>query len=73
MIDGTPDHTVPNVMATVTGQPYLVDVVKMDACNHSTFSKSIIQSVTVAGISFVDVIAIVSDGAAYCKKLILMY
>ena len=52
----TPDHTVPNVMATVTGQPYLVDVVKMDACNHSTFSKSIIQSVTVAGISFVDML-----------------
>ena len=62
------DHSILNVIATVRGQPYLIDVVKMDACNHSTFSKAIIQSVTGAGISFDDVIAIVSDSAAYWKK-----
>ena len=59
------DHSILNVVATVRGQPYLINVVKMEACNNSTFSQAIIQSVTVAGIAF---IAIVSDSAAYCKK-----
>ena len=62
------DHSILNVVATVRGQPYLINVVKMEACNNSTFSQAIIQSVTGAGIAFDQLIAIVSDSAAYCKK-----
>ena len=40
----------------------------MDACNHSTFSQVIIQSVSDVGIGFDHVRSIVSDSAAYCKK-----
>ena len=49
------DHSILNVIATVRGQPYLIDVVKMDACNHSTFSKAIVQSVSNVKIIFDDV------------------
>ena len=66
--DETTDIRDHNVVATLRGQPYLIDVVKMGACNHSTFSQAIIQSVTGAGIAFDQVIAIVSDSPAYCKK-----
>ena len=59
------DHSILNVVATVRGQPYLINVVKMEACINSTFSQAIIQSVTSAGIAFDQVIAIIS---AYCKK-----
>ena len=62
------DHSILNVIATVDGRPYLVGVVKMGACNHSTFSQAIIKSVTDVGIAFDNVMAIVSDSAAYCKK-----
>ena len=62
------DHSILNVIATVRGRPYLIDVVKMHACNHSTFSQAIIQAATGAGIAFEQVIVIVSDSAAYCKK-----
>ena len=51
-------------------KPYLINVVKMDACNHSTLSQAIIQSVSEAQIAFENVAAIVSDSATYmyCKK-----
>ena len=62
------DHSILNVIATIRGKPYLIDVVKSDACNHYTFSQAIIQSVTGAGIAFDQVIAVISDSAAYCKK-----
>ena len=32
------DHSILNVVATVSGQPYLINVVKMEACNSSTCS-----------------------------------
>lgn len=48
--------------------PYIINVVKMEACNNSIFSQAIIQSVTGAGITFDQVTAIVSDSAAYNKK-----
>ena len=67
------DHSIVNVIATaVRGRPYLIDIVKMHACNHSTFSQAIIQAAIGAGIPFEQVIAIVSDSAAYCKKAYLM-
>ena len=62
------DHSILNVIATLKGRPYLVGVVKMDGCNHSTFSQAIIKSVTDVAIEFDNVMAIVSDSAAYCKK-----
>ena len=62
------DHRILNVIACVQGKPYLINVVKMDACNHSTFSQAIIKSVSEARIAFENVAAIVSDRAAYCKK-----
>lgn len=40
----------------------------MDACNHSTFSQAIIKSVSELGIAFDQVVSVVSDSAAYCKK-----
>ena len=57
-----------NVLATLRGKPYLIGVVKMEACNHSTFSQAIISSVSEVGITFHNVISVVSDSAAYCKK-----
>ena len=62
------DHSILNVLATVQGKPYLIGVVKMEACNHSTFSQAVIRSVTDIGIQFNQVTAVVSDSAAYCKK-----
>ena len=62
------DHSILNVIASVKGKPYLIGVVKMEACNHSTFSQTIISSASEAGIAFQNVTAVVSDSAAYCKK-----
>ena len=62
------DHRILNAIACVQGKPYLINVVKMDACNHSTFSQAIIQSVSEAQIAIENVAAIASDSAAYCKK-----
>ena len=62
------DHSILNVIASVRGKPFLIGVVKMDTCNHSTFSQAIIKSVSEVGIAFDHVICIVSDSAAYCKK-----
>ena len=62
------DHSILNVIASVRGQPFLIGLVKMASCNHSTFSQGIIRSVTDVGISFEHVMSIVTDSAAYCKK-----
>ena len=62
------DHSILNVIANVRGKPYLIEVVQMEACNHSTFSQAIIWSVTDIGITFEQITAVVSDSAAYCKK-----
>ena len=62
------DHSILNVIATIRGQPYLIGVTKMEACNHSTFSQAIIKVVSNAGINYNNVVAVVTDGAAYCTK-----
>lgn len=62
------DHSILNVIAGVRGKYYLIDVIKLDACNHSTLSRAVIQAVTSVEIDFTDVIAFVSDSAAFCKK-----
>ena len=62
------DHSILNVITTLRGQPYLISVVKMDACNHSTISQAIIQSITDVGIAFHEFIAAVADSAATARK-----
>ena len=62
------DQSILNVVAGVRNKSYLIGVEKMEACNHATVSQAIIRSVTEVGIRFENVIAIVSDSAAYCKK-----
>ena len=65
---GVCDHSILNVIATVKGKPYLIGVVEMEACNHSTYSQAIISCASEAGISFQNITSIVSDSASYCKK-----
>ena len=62
------DHSILNVIATVKGRPYLIGVVEMEACNHSTYSQAIISYASEAGISFQNVASIISDSTSYCKK-----
>ena len=62
------DHSVLNVIAGFRGKSYLIDVVIMEKCNHSTLSQTIIRSVSDIGIHYDDVTAIVTDSAAYCKR-----
>ena len=50
------DHSILNVIARVRGKSYLIGVVKMDACNHSTFSQAIIKTVSEVGINFNQVV-----------------
>ena len=51
------DHSILNVIARVRGKSYLIGVVKMDACNHSTFSQAIIKTVSEVGINFNQVVS----------------
>ena len=62
------DYSLLNVIPTIRGRPYLLSRVKMDACNHTTFSQAIIQSVTEVGIAFDEVIAVVVVSAATAGK-----
>ena len=45
------DHSILNVIASVRGRPFLIGLVKMASCNHSTFCQGIIRSGTDVGIS----------------------
>lgn len=62
------DHSILHVVVGIHGSYYLIDVIKMDACNHGTLSRAVIQAVSGVDIKFTDVTAFVSDSAAYCKK-----
>ena len=62
------DHSILNVIASIRGKPYLIGVIKIEACNRKTFSQAIFRSVTDIVIEFSQVISVVSDSAAYCKK-----
>ena len=55
-----------NVIATVRVQPDFIDVVKMDACNHST--QAHIQFITITGLAFEQVFDTVTNSDAYWKK-----
>ncbi|KAK6189098.1 hypothetical protein SNE40_005140 [Patella caerulea] len=62
------DHSILNIMFSVYGEVYLVDCVTMGACNHSTVSQAVVKTVTDYGIEYNNVMAVVTDSAAYCKK-----
>ena len=62
------DHSILHTIASIRDRPFVIGVVKMASCNHSTFSQGIIRSVTDVGISFENAMSIVTDSAAYCKK-----
>ena len=52
------DRSILNIVGLSQEQAYLVDVVKINKCNHATLSQAVIQAVTD--------IEIVIDSAAYC-------
>ena len=62
------EQNILNVIASIRDKTFLIGVVKMDSCNHSTCSQAIIKPVSEVGVAFNNVISIVSDSAAYCKK-----
>ena len=62
------DHSILNVIAVVHEQSYLINVINLNKCNHQTFSKGIIDSVSDIGIESKNVRFIVTGAAAYCKK-----
>ena len=68
IVDETTDIRDKSILNVVAGKPYLIDVVTMQACNHATLRQAVIQAVTSIGIEFKDVLAVVTDSAAYCKK-----
>ncbi|KAI9547189.1 hypothetical protein NQZ68_020010, partial [Dissostichus eleginoides] len=47
---------------------YLVDVIFMDRCNHSTVAQAIIRSLHSNNLDLNDVWAVVTDNASYCLK-----
>lgn len=61
------DHSILNVIVGVQGSYYLIDVITLDSCNHSTLSRGVIQAATSVGIKFTDVIAFVSDSIMFIQ------
>ena len=55
-------------MALVKDKSYLIDVVALEACNNVTFSQGIIKAATDIGISYNNIVAVVSDSKAYITK-----
>ena len=62
------DKSILNVVATIRGKCYLIDVVKMEACNHATLSRAVIKAITSVEVTFDKIISFVTDSASYCKK-----
>ena len=62
------DESILNVLATVKQKSYLIGVVRMEACNHSTLSKGILNSVADVKLPFDRIHVVITDSAAYCKK-----
>ena len=68
--DETTDHRdkiVLNVIVSYLDKLYLIDTVFMDQCNGRTLSQHVLKSLTSVGIEYDDVVAFVTDNAAYCK------
>ncbi|KAK1889393.1 Phosphoglucosamine mutase, partial [Dissostichus eleginoides] len=64
----TRDCSVLNIVIGVENQYYLVDVIFMDRCNHSTVAQAIIRSFHSNNLDLNDVWAVVTDNASYCLK-----
>ena len=62
------DQSILNVLATVKQESYLIGVVRIEACNHSTLSQGILKSVADVELPFDQIHAVITDSAAYCKK-----
>ena len=62
------DHSILNIIASIRGESFLIDVVTLSECNHQTVSQACIRAVTHVDIEFEKIIAFVTDLAAYCKK-----
>ena len=62
------DHSILNVLASFSGKTYLIDVVKMEACNHSTFNRVVLKAVAEVELPYERICGVVTDSAAYCKK-----
>ena len=63
-----PDHSILNIIASIRGESFLIDVVTLSECNHQTVSQACIRVVTHVDIEFEKTIAFITDSAAYCKK-----
>ena len=55
-------------MALVKDKSYLTDVVALEACNNVTFSQGIIKAATDIGISYNNIVAVVSGSTVYTIK-----
>lgn len=62
------DKSILNIIAKCENKVYLVDCVTMQECNHKTLSQSVIKAVSNMGIDFENILAFVTDSAAYCVK-----
>ena len=60
------DQSSLNVIASICGESFLIDVITLEECNHQTLSQACIQAVTHVDMVFEDIVAFVTDSA---KKL----
>lgn len=57
-----------NVIVLQAGKPCLIESTAVDKYNHSTVSQVVVKAMNDYGIEFGNVVGIVYDSAAYCKK-----
>ena len=62
------DHSILNIIASIRGESFPIDVVTLSECNHQTVSQACIRAVTHVDIEFEKIIVFVADSGAYCKK-----
>ena len=62
------DQSMLNILATIRGKSYLIGIVRLKACNHSTFCRAIMKCVAEVDIPYERIHAFVTDSMAYCKK-----
>ena len=56
-----------NVIASINGKSFLIDIVTLTECNHQNVSQACFQVITHLDIAIQDIL-FVTDSAAYCKK-----
>ena len=62
------DESFLNVLATVKQKSYIIGVVRIEECSHSTLSQGILKSVADVELPFDRIHAVITASAAYCKK-----